>query len=135
MANELFQCEVLTPDGRVFSGQVREVTLPAHDGQMGVLVNHAPMVCELGYGLLQLWTGEGTQERRYIEGGFVQIVPDRTVILTRSALRTEEVTRESALRLLEEAKGIQGTDEVSARLRGEIEANAQARLRIAGGAV
>jgi len=58
MANELFQCEVLTPDGRVFSGQVREVALPAHDGQMGVLVNHAPMVCELGYGLLQWWTGQ-----------------------------------------------------------------------------
>jgi len=56
------------------------------------------------------------------------------VVLTRSAVKADEVTRESALKLLEEAKEIRGADEVSARLRADIEANAHARLRIAGGA-
>ena len=130
MATQLFDCEVLTPEGRVFSGKVSQAVFPAWDGQMGVLVGHAPMVCELGFGVLRLKTDTGQEESRFVEGGFVQIVPDRTVILTQSALGLDRITRESATKLQEQAKEIKVTGEVTARRKAELEANAQARLRI-----
>jgi F-type H+-transporting ATPase subunit epsilon len=129
MAEEFFQCEVLTPDGRVFSGEVRNAVMPAHDGQMGVLVNHAPMVFELGYGLVRLQTEAG-YESWYIEGGFAQVTMDHTVILTQAAVRPDQITKEAALQMLDAARQIQITDQVSARRKSELEANARARLRI-----
>ena len=129
MADELFQCDVLTPDGRVFSGKVRHAVLPAHDGQMGVLVNHAPMVCELGYGLVRLQTEAGW-ESWYLEGGFAQVTMDQTVILTQAASTINQITKEGAIEMLDAARQIQVTDEVSARRKAELEANARARLRI-----
>jgi F-type H+-transporting ATPase subunit epsilon len=132
MANDLFQCDVLTPERRVFVGPVRHVLIPAHDGQMGVLVNHAPMLCELGYGLLRLDTDQG-RESWYIEGGFAEVTMEKTVILTRSAVRPDQITCQEAEALLEQAREITSTDEVSARRRADLEVNARARLRICGG--
>jgi len=129
MADDLFQCDLLTPDGRIFSGKVRSAVIPAYDGQMGVLVNHAPMVCELGYGLTRLQTEAG-QESWYLEGGFAQVTMDHTVILTQAAVRPDQITREGALEMLDAARQIPSTDEVSARRKAELEANARARLRI-----
>jgi len=99
---------------------------------MGVLVNHAPMLCELGYGLLELDTDQG-RERWYIEGGIAEVTMDKTVILTRSAVRSDQMTSQEAKALLEQAREITSTDEVSARRRADLEANARARLRICGG--
>ncbi len=130
MASELFQCDVLTPEGRVFSGKISQAVFPAHDGLMGVLVGHAPMVCELGYGVLRVWTDSRQQEGLFIEGGIAQVVPDRLVILTQSAVGLDRVTRAEAMKLLEEAQEIKPTDEVTARRKAELNANAQARLRI-----
>ena len=129
MANDFFQCDVLTPDGRVFSGKVHGVVMPAHDGQMGVLVNHAPMVCELGYGLVRVQTEAG-HESWYIEGGFAQVTMDHTMILTQVAIAPNKITKEGALALMEQARQVRGTDEVSARRKAELEANARARLRL-----
>ncbi len=131
MTNHLFDCEVLTPEGRVFSGKVSQVVLPAWDGQMGVLVGHAPMVCELGFGEARMRLENGVEETRFIEGGFVHIRPDSTVLLTQAAVPLDQVTRESAEKLLEQAKEIEVTSEVAARRKAELEANAHARLRIA----
>jgi F-type H+-transporting ATPase subunit epsilon len=103
--------------------------LPAHDGQMGVLVNHAPMVCELGYGLVRLQTEAG-HESWYIEGGYAQVTMDHTVILTKAAVAPNQITKEGALALMEEARQVQVVGEVSARRKAELEANARARLRI-----
>lgn len=86
MSNDVFQCDVLTPERRVFSGPVRHVQIPAHDGLMGVLANHAPMLVELGDGLLRLDTVQG-RESWYITGGFAEVTMDKTVILTQSAVR------------------------------------------------
>jgi F-type H+-transporting ATPase subunit epsilon len=132
MDNDLFQCDVLTPERRVFVGAVRHVLIPAHDGLMGVLVNHAPMLCELGYGLLRLDTDQG-RESWYIEGGFADVTMEKTVILTRSAVRPDQITCQEAEALLEQAREITSMDEISARRRADLEANAWARLRICGG--
>lgn len=82
-----FTCTITTPEAQVFDGPVQSVTLPAHDGRIGVLRNHAPMMVELGEGELSI---EGLERREAktrfgIKGGFAQIKDNKLVVLTGAA--------------------------------------------------
>ena len=84
---EPFTCTITTPEAQVFDAPVQSVTLPAHDGRMGVMRNHAPMMVELGEGELSI---EGTDRheaktRFGIRGGFAQIKDNKLVVLTAAA--------------------------------------------------
>ena len=71
------------PEGQLFSKETASVTLPAEDGLMGVLDNHAPMVVSLGKGQVEL---EGHPEKYEIEGGFAQVENSVLVILAEKAV-------------------------------------------------
>lgn len=82
-----FTCTITTPEAQVFDAPVQSVTLPAHDGRIGVLRNHAPMMVELGEGELSI---EGLERREAktrfgIKGGFAQIKDNKLVVLTGAA--------------------------------------------------
>ena len=85
-------CQILTPAARVADVRAFEVVLPVHDGLMGVLPGHAPMLCNLGVGLLRLRDSEDRLHTYYIEGGFGHICDDEVAILTRQALTADDVT-------------------------------------------
>ena len=84
---EPFSCTITTPEAQVFDAQVQSVTLPAHDGRMGVLRSHAPMMVELGEGELVIegLDRHAAKQRFAIQGGFAQIKDDRLVVLTGKA--------------------------------------------------
>ncbi len=64
---------VISPDSAVFDGDADSVVAPAHDGQVGILANHAPMMTLLGTGLLQVRQA-GVTHRFTVSGGFLQVV-------------------------------------------------------------
>jgi F-type H+-transporting ATPase subunit epsilon len=64
---------VISPDSAVFDGEADSVIAPAHDGQVGILANHAPMMTLLGTGLLQVRQADVTH-RFTVSGGFLQVV-------------------------------------------------------------
>jgi len=49
-----FHCELIDPTGKLLDCQVTAVILPAHDGQIGILYNHMPMLCQLGLGTMRI---------------------------------------------------------------------------------
>jgi F0F1-type ATP synthase epsilon subunit len=49
-----FHCDVIDPTGRLLDCQTTSVVLPAHDGQIGILYNHLPMLCQLGLGIMKV---------------------------------------------------------------------------------
>jgi F0F1-type ATP synthase epsilon subunit len=49
-----FHCELIDPTGKLLDCQVTAVVLPAHDGQIGILYNHMPMLCQLGLGTMRV---------------------------------------------------------------------------------
>ena len=65
-------CNIQTPDKVVYDGQVESIILPAFDGAMGFLVNHTPLISELGIGEVQLKEGNNV-EYIAVHGGFVEI--------------------------------------------------------------
>ena len=100
-----FQCSVVTPERTVVECEARFVALPAHDGEMGVLRDRAPIVVKLDVGALRIETAEGT-EVLFIEGGFAEMVHNRLTVLTEQAVRPEDLDAGEADSLLEEARAM-----------------------------
>jgi F-type H+-transporting ATPase subunit epsilon len=85
-----FQFDLLTPDGAVWSGPVREVTAPGRDGYLGIQAGHAYFATTLVHGHLTVrWD---SRSRRYtVSGGVIQVTPQKVVICAESAVVREVV--------------------------------------------
>jgi F-type H+-transporting ATPase subunit epsilon len=97
--------EIVTPERRAFEGDVDEVIVPGSEGEMGILPHHAPLISLLGEGVLRLKTGKQEQEFA-IFGGFLQVRPDRVVVLAETANLASEIDLERAERARREAERV-----------------------------
>ena len=73
--------EVTTPTGQVYSQSVDMVTLPAQEGEMGILPLHVPLITLLGDGEIVARRGP-LEDRLLVTGGCAEITQDRVAILT-----------------------------------------------------
>ena len=97
--------EIVTPERRAFEGDVDEVIVPGSEGEMGILPHHAPLISLLGQGVLRLKAG-GEEQELAIFGGFLQVRPDRVVVLAETADLASEIDLERAERARREAAQI-----------------------------
>ncbi len=125
-----FQLSVVTPERAVLECEVRSVVFPAHDGQMGILTNRAPLLCQLGVGPLKVDEESRASHVLVIDGGFAQMVENRLTILTESATESSDVDREAAQRALKEAMAREAHSEAEhAARRRDIE-RARTELKV-----
>jgi F-type H+-transporting ATPase subunit epsilon len=82
--------EIVTAERVVFSEDVDVVIAPGIEGQLGVLPHHAPLMTALEPGELLVRRG-GEEFYLAITGGFVEVRPDRIIILADAAERAEEI--------------------------------------------
>ena len=82
--------EIVTAERVVFSEDVDVVIAPGIEGQLGVLPHHAPLMTTLMPGELLVRKG-GEEFSLAITGGFVEVRPDRIIILADAAERVEEI--------------------------------------------
>jgi len=71
--------EIVTPDKKVFQGEVSEASFPGAGGAFQVLNNHAPIVSALAKGAVSFTTSEGKQSM-VVDGGVVE-VKDNVIVL------------------------------------------------------
>jgi F-type H+-transporting ATPase subunit epsilon len=95
--------EIVTPERLAFSDTVDSVQLPGSQGELGVLPHHAPLVSTLGVGELRIRKG-GTEESFAIVGGFLQVRPDRVVVMAETADMASEIDLERAQEAKREAE-------------------------------
>jgi F-type H+-transporting ATPase subunit epsilon len=89
------QLEIVTPERLAYSDSVDSVQLPGIEGELGVLPHHAPLVSTLGAGELRL--RKGSQEESFaIVGGFLQVLPDKVVVMAETADMASEIDLEKA---------------------------------------
>lgn len=75
---------VISPERVLYEGEAESVVAPAFDGEVGILLGHAPMMTLLGSGELRLSAAGG--ERRFsVAGGFLQVADDRVRVVTERA--------------------------------------------------
>ena len=96
-----FDCSIVTPAEEVFGGKVTYATIPAWDGQLGVMTGRSPLLARLGSGSLRLDFAEGGSRWYLIDSGFAQMQGNKLTLLTESAtpaelLRADEAEREYA---------------------------------------
>lgn len=77
--------EILTPEHKVFTGEVSGIQLPGVEGSLEILEHHAPMVAALGKGKMKIIKSKGNTELYRIEGGFVETIQNKTVVLLEGA--------------------------------------------------
>jgi F-type H+-transporting ATPase subunit epsilon len=97
------QLEIVTPERLAYSDTVDSVVLPGAEGEMGVLPNHAPLLATLGVGELRIRKG-GEEEFFAIAGGFVQVRPDKVVVMAEEADMAAEIDLEKAQEARREAE-------------------------------
>jgi ATP synthase F1 epsilon subunit len=82
---------------------VDSVQVPGSEGELGVLPHHAPLVSTLGVGELR-FRKDGTEESFAIVGGFLQVRPDRVVVMAETADMASEIDLERAQEARREAE-------------------------------
>jgi F-type H+-transporting ATPase subunit epsilon len=95
--------EIVTPDRQVARDSVTAVTVPGKEGEMGILPGHAPLLSLLKVGELSYIHGN-TKHYLAINWGFVEVLPDRVIILAQTAERPEDIDVDRARKAKERAE-------------------------------
>ena len=95
--------EIVTPERLAYSDTVDAVVLPGSEGELGVLPHHAPLISTLGVGELRIRKG-GQEELFAIAGGFLQVRPDKVVVMAEMADMASDIDLERALEARHEAE-------------------------------
>ena len=74
------QVSVISPTAVGYTGEGESVIVPAYDGQLGILVGHAPMMVLLGTGDV-IVKNAGEEHRVHVSGGFLQVIDDEVSVL------------------------------------------------------
>ncbi len=113
--------DIVTAERVVFSEDVAEVIAPGAEGQLGILPHHAPLMTTLQAGELRVKRG-GEETSLAISGGFLEVRPDRVIVLADTAERADEIdvaraeaAKERARQRLADKKA-EGLDEARAEM-------------------
>lgn len=79
--------EILTPEKKLYSGEVYGVQLPGVDGKFEVLDKHAPLVSALSKGNLKVLNDKNTNSNYTIQSGFVEVLNNKATVLVEGAVQ------------------------------------------------
>jgi F-type H+-transporting ATPase subunit epsilon len=79
------QLEILTPEHRVYSGNVYGILLPGTDGMFEILDKHAPIIASLGKGKMKILVDKNKSEVYEITAGFVEMLNNKATVLIEDA--------------------------------------------------
>ncbi len=73
--------EIITPDKKIYSGEIRSVQLPGSAGSFGVLRNHAPLISSLKKGNVKVLDEQKQNHSFPIKGGVVEVLRNKIIVL------------------------------------------------------
>jgi F-type H+-transporting ATPase subunit epsilon len=77
--------EILTPESKIFSGDVYGVQLPGISGSFELLDKHAPLVSALKSGTLKILKDKNATSSYTIQSGFVEVLNNKVTVLVEGA--------------------------------------------------
>ena len=87
----VINCNILTPEKQIYEGQVGFAVVQAHDGEMGFLYGHSPLISKLGIGEVRL-NNPKSVDYLVIEGGVVEIKDNKLIVLAERAFKKEDLS-------------------------------------------
>jgi F-type H+-transporting ATPase subunit epsilon len=116
--------EIVTPDGLIYDGDVKMVTLPGKEGEFGVLPDHASLVSLLDTGVITVETASNKEFMVAINNGYVKVNENKVSCIVDGAVLISDEEGELAERM-EEAKKLlrsaQTSDVAIATAVGKVE--------------
>ena len=100
---EMMQFDLVSPERKLASGQVRSVQIPGAEGDLTAMPQHAPTITTLRPGVLVVDGADG-ESRFVVTGGFAEITPTATAVLAERAFPMGPDARAALQPLLEEAR-------------------------------
>ncbi|HOW28351.1 MAG TPA: F0F1 ATP synthase subunit epsilon [Elusimicrobiota bacterium] len=126
---------IVTPEKSTLEDHVDSITLPAFEGQLGILPGHAPLLAQLQPGPVLIRKGD-TVQTLAVSGGFVEVHEGRVAIFAETAEMAEEINEQRARQALERAREeihqVKGHEEDLSQARASME-RALARLKVLDG--
>jgi F-type H+-transporting ATPase subunit epsilon len=132
MANDqnTIELQVVTPERHVLSEDVEFLEMPGKDGYLGILPGHAPLLTEMGIGILTYRKGSESRSLT-VMGGYAEVLPQRVIVLAEASERTEEINTSRAQAALDRVKAnMPGANATEADWDAANAALARARVRL-----
>jgi F-type H+-transporting ATPase subunit epsilon len=109
---ELIKLEIITPNGMIFDGEVKQVNLPGSEGEFGVLAGHAALVSLLDTGVIIIDKEDGSELAVAINSGYVKVEEEKTTCIVDGAVALSGNDSELS-KALDEAKELLKSTEAS----------------------
>ena len=91
---DIFKLEIISPEKIIFSEDVKMVTLPSYEGDMGVLKNHISIITFLRPGIIKVQKKEGNINDFFVQDGTVEYFNDNLIVLSASAMNIKDLSKE-----------------------------------------
>ncbi len=101
---EVFQVHILAADQTFYEGPCVSLTIPASDGELGILANHSPMIAAVKPGTLRYQVPGEEPRLAAISPGIVKVEKNDVLVLVDSAERPEDIDAVRAQREVDEAR-------------------------------
>lgn len=99
-----FKVEIVTPERVFFSGEAESLVVPAQRGYLGILAGRAPLLGMMIPGEISIRRPDGTELHFATGGGFLEVTPAKTVLLTDSVEEVSAIDVERARKALARAR-------------------------------
>ncbi len=100
----MMQVELVTPQKILAKDSAKIVSVPGSEGDLGVLIGHTPLLSALRVGEFRYKKEDEVEASFFINGGFVEVLPDKVTILAESAEKKEEIDKDRAKSSFDRAK-------------------------------
>ncbi len=134
-----FMLQIVTPERVLLEREVRSIVVPAYDGYLGVMANHAPLVAELKIGAIAATDPEGQKQLLAVTGGILAVSENVATVLADAAELASEINlgraegaRERAVERIRAARESGATSAVNVDRARAALARATNRLKVAG---
>ena len=121
--------DIVTPLGRIYSGEIKEATFPGIEGEFGVLEGHAPLVTTLNPGVIAIKKDNGKEEVIAINWGYVEVTPDHINVLVDGAVPVSGSSESEIAKAIEKAKQLLRDATDSDALVATVEAKIESAAR------
>ena len=101
--DENFKLDIISPEKTLFSDVVLMVTMPAVEGDMGILKNHINFITFLKPGIINIQLKDKNSEELYIEEGTVEFSNNILTVLSSTVFKLNELSKDLVQKMIEEA--------------------------------
>ncbi|HRK32159.1 MAG TPA: ATP synthase F1 subunit epsilon [Tepidisphaeraceae bacterium] len=91
-----FTCVIVTPEQQLLDEKATQAIVPAHDGEIGILTDRAPLLVKIGAGRLRVDLAGGKTVAYYVDGGVAQMKDNKLTVLTDHAVAVADLKAEDA---------------------------------------